>query len=115
MLQLSAEQYARLCLPDPADFVPRLAAETRCDHPGAVADRDDAELQTDVRASYRHAVNALHVTHLPALVRWVKADVAWARGLRNQAVTAVWFNETDNPNATAADLLALLASTSLTN
>jgi hypothetical protein len=45
----------------------------------------------------------------------VKADVAWARGLRDQAVTRVWFNETAHPNATAADLLALLASSRITD
>ncbi|HDS1557185.1 hypothetical protein JAK58_00770 [Stenotrophomonas maltophilia] len=115
MLTLSAEQYARLCLPDPATFVVPLSRETRRHFPVETAQRSDEELVEDVRASYRHAMTSLHITHLPTLVRWVKADVAWARGLRDQAVTRVWFNETAHPNATAADLLALLASSRITD
>ncbi|KAB7765649.1 hypothetical protein [Xanthomonas maliensis] len=110
MLQLSAEQYAKLCLPDPGSFLPRLAAEVRRDHRAAVAGRDDTRLLAEVQASYRHAVGALNLTHLPTLVRWVKADVAWARGLRTLPLVRVWFAQTDAPNATAADLLALLAA-----
>ncbi|QBG91297.1 hypothetical protein [Xanthomonas oryzae] len=110
MLQLTPEQYAKLCLPDPGSFLPRLAAEVRRDHPAAVSSRDDAQLLADVQASYRYAVNTFGITHLPTLVGWVKADVAWARGLRDQALTKVWFAQTDNPNVTAADLLAMLSS-----
>lgn len=81
--------------------------------PAETAGRSDADLQLEVGTSYQYAVSALRITHLPVLVRWVKADVAWARGLRDQAITAVWFNETGTPNATAADLLALLAAAPL--
>ncbi|WP_262071205.1 hypothetical protein [Stenotrophomonas sp. Marseille-Q5258] len=97
MLQLSAEQYAALCLPDAGGFAAPLAAETRRDFPAETAGRSDADLQLEVGTSYRYAVSALRITHLPVLVRWVKADVAWARGLRDQAITAVWFNETGTP------------------
>ncbi|AKK67564.1 hypothetical protein ISN35_14220 [Xanthomonas translucens pv. undulosa] len=110
MLQLTPEQYAKLCLPDPGAFLPRLAAEVRRDYPKQVAKHDDVALLALVRSSYDHAVHVLHITHLPTLVRWVKADVAWAPGLRNQAITGVWFAETDNPNVTAADLLSMLSS-----
>lgn len=68
MLQLTPEQYAKLCLPDPGSFLPRLAAEVRRDHPAAVSSRDDAQLLADVQTSYRHAVNAFGMTHLPTLV-----------------------------------------------
>ncbi|WIX05054.1 hypothetical protein [Xanthomonas oryzae] len=110
MLQLTPEQYAKLCLPDPGSFLPRLAVEVRRDYLAAVSSRDDAHLLADVQASYRHAVNTFGISHLPTLVRWVKADVAWALGLRDQALTKVWFAQTDNPNVTAADLLAMLSS-----
>ncbi|AJQ86693.1 hypothetical protein ACQR53_20255 [Xanthomonas oryzae] len=110
MLQLTNEQYAKLCLPDPGSFLPRLAAEVRRDHAEAVSARNDAQLLADVQESYRHAVNTFGITHLPTLVRWVKADVAWARGLRDQPIHKVWFARTDNPNVTAADVLAMLSS-----
>lgn len=110
MLTLSAEQYAMLCLPDAATFCSPLSAETRSEFSDETAHLNDAALMQAVYASYRHAVTSLHITHLPTVVRWVKADVAWAPGLRNHAVTAVWFKRTLHANATAADLLALLAS-----
>ncbi|MEG2049571.1 MAG: hypothetical protein RR100_22195 [Comamonas sp.] len=113
MLQLTPEQFAKLCLPDADEFVPQLAAEIRQDYPSAVSERSDSELQAEVRESHQYAVNQLHITHLPTLVKWVKADVVWARGLRNQAITSAWFSATTHPNVTAADLLALLASNTL--
>jgi len=113
MLQLTPKQFAKLCLPDPDAFVPQLAAEVRRDYPSRVSERSDSDLQAEVRESYHYAVNQLHITHLPTLVRWVKADVAWARGLRNQAITQAWFSAATHPNVIAADLLALLASNTL--
>lgn len=110
MLQLTTEQLAKLCLPDPGEFIPRLAAEVRRDYPAAVANRSDAELQAEVQVSYQFAIDQLRITHLPTLVKWVKADVAWARGVRNQPLTTEWFKQTTHPNATAADLLAILAA-----
>nr|WP_241093827.1 hypothetical protein [Xanthomonas sp.] len=107
---MTPEQYAKLCLPDPGAFLPRLAAEVRRDYPKQVATHDDAALLAQVRRSYDHAVHVLHITHLATLVRWVKADVAWAPDLRSQAITQKWFAETDNPNVTAADLLSMLSS-----
>jgi hypothetical protein len=114
-LQLSAGQYASLSLPDAADWAPAMAAEVRHDYPDATFAVADDALRATVHDSYRHAVRALRITHLPTLVRWVKADVAWARTLRDHAVTGVWFNSTDQPNVTAADLLALLASPHLSH
>lgn len=114
-LQLSSGQYAALSLPDPADWAPALTAEVRRDYPGATLAVADDALRATVHDSYRYAVRALRITHLPTLVRWVKADVAWARTLRDHAVTGVWFNSTDQPNVTAADLLALLASPHLSH
>ncbi|MDV9041825.1 hypothetical protein [Stenotrophomonas sp. RAC2] len=110
MLTLSTEQYAMLRLPDAATFCSPLADETRSGFPGETSHLNDAALLQAVRTSYRHAVTSLHITHLPTIVRWVKADVAWAPGLRDHALTVAWFRGATHANATAADLLALLAS-----
>lgn len=109
-LHLSPGQYAALSLPDPVDWIPALVAEVRRDYPVATRAVADDALRATVHDSCRHAVRALRITHLPTLVRWVKADVAWAPTLRDHAVTGVWFATTDQPNVAAADLLALLAS-----
>lgn len=115
MLQLTPEQFAKLCLPEPDDFLPQLAAEVRQGYPTEVSGRSDSRLLAEVRESYQYAVNQLNITHLPTLVKWVKADVAWAQGLRHQPITSAWFSKTTRPNVTAADLLALLASNTPTD
>ncbi len=110
MLKLTPEQYKLLCLPDPGSFLPKLAKEVRNEYPKQTAQFDDASLLDEVERSYLHASHQLGITHLPTLVRWVKADVAWAHGLRNKQITLVWMKQTTNPNVTAADLLSMLGS-----
>ena len=90
MFEINEEQEALLRLPDPSTFFPLLCREIREEYPG-------------------HAAYVLRITHLPVLVRWVKADVAWARGLRAVPAADMWMRSAENPNLAAADLLSNLA------
>lgn len=109
MLPLSHEQLALLRLPDPFGFLPKLAVEIRRDHPREVSSQSDQQLLSETQRSYEHAAYELKLTHLPTLVRWVKADVAWARGLRSNTTVDLWIRNADNRNLTAADILSNLA------
>jgi len=109
MLTLSPEQVAALALPDPFEIAPRLAREIRRDYPDRVADLDEAALTHETRQSYIHGGEILRITHLPTLVAWVKADVAWARGLRHDATVDLRIRQATNPSLAAQDLLSALS------
>lgn len=112
MLKLTPEQAALLRLPDPHAFIPKLAAEIRRDYPQQVVFLDDTSLLVEVDRSYTHASEQLHITHVPTLVQWVKADVAWAKGLRMEPAADLRIRKANNPNLAAADLLSALAAQS---
>jgi len=109
MLEITKEQEAQLRLPDPSTFLPQLAAEIRRDYPQRVGHLNDQALLEEVTRSYDHAAYDLRITYLPVLVRWVKADVAWARGLRSNTQADLWVRNATNRNLAAADLLSNLA------
>ncbi|ALS96405.1 hypothetical protein [Xanthomonas oryzae] len=108
MLEITAQQEALLRLPDPSQLLPKLAQEIRRDHGRAVADLSPQALRDEVARSHDHAAYALKITHLPTLVAWIKADVAWARGLRSNPTADLWIRRSTTPSLTAADLLAAL-------
>ena len=110
MIRLTPEQYRLLCLPEPSTFLPKLANEVRSDYPRQTAHLDELALLAEVERSYSHAAYQFRITHLPTLVRWVKADVGWARGLRDKPLPISWFEQSEHPNVTAADLLSLIGS-----
>ena len=102
MFEISEEQEALLRLPDPSTFFPLLCREIREEYP-------DGALMDEVVRSHDHAAYVLRITHLPVLVRWVKADVAWACGLRAVPAVGMWIRNAEHPNLAAADLLSNLA------
>ncbi|CAE6864358.1 hypothetical protein [Paraburkholderia domus] len=106
MLTLTPEQFAILSLPDPHAFAPQLAAEIRRDYPTFVVNMDDTALTREVERSYRHASETLRITHLPTLVEWTQADVAWARGLRGEMNVDLSIRKSRSRNLTAQDLLS---------
>lgn len=110
MLTLTLEQFALLSLPDPHMFAPRLAAEIRRDYPHVVAGESEPALTQATARSYRHASEALRLTRLPTLVAWVKADVAWARGLRHEMTVDLQLRRSATPNLAAQDVLSALAA-----
>ena len=109
MFEITKEQEALLRLPDPSTFFPLLCREIRAEYPRQVGHLSDAALMDDVVKSHDHAAYVLRITHLPVLVRWVKADVAWARGLRAVPAADMWMRRARNPNLAGADLLWNLA------
>ncbi|MBA0431889.1 MULTISPECIES: hypothetical protein [Stenotrophomonas] len=109
MFEISEEQEALLRLPDPSTFFPLLCREIREEYPGRVGHLSDGALMDEVVRSHDHAAYVLRITHLPVLVRWVKADVAWACGLRAVPAVGMWIRNAEHPNLAAADLLSNLA------
>jgi hypothetical protein len=105
----AALQEALLRLPDPSAFFPLLCREIREEYPGRVGHLSDGALMDEVVQSHDHAAYVLRITHLPVLVRWVKADVAWTRGLRAVPAADMWMRTAKDPNLAAADLLSNLA------
>ena len=108
MIRLTTRQAALLRLPDPGAFIPKLAAEIRRDHPQSVAGLSDEQLLADTEACSHWSSETLAITHLPVLVDWVKADVAWARRMSSWSVTRPFVEKAANPNLGAADFLSLL-------
>lgn len=108
MFEITEEQEALLRLPDPSTFFPMLAREIRTGYPKPIAHLDERALMDEVVRSHDHAAYVLHITHLPTLVRWVTADVAWARELRSVPAADLWMRTATNPNLAAADLLSNL-------
>lgn len=106
MLTLTPEQFAALSLPDPFEMAPTLAAEIRRDYPALVADQDNTTLTQETLRSYAHGGETLGITHLPTLVAWVKADVAWARGLRREPSIDLWLRMAQQPSRMAQDILS---------
>ncbi|OAJ55264.1 hypothetical protein A6V36_34415 [Paraburkholderia ginsengiterrae] len=106
MLTLTPDQLEILSLPDARTFAPKLAAEIRREYSSAVADMNDSALIREVERSYGHASETLHITHLPTLVEWTKADVAWARGLRNEMGIDLWIRGSRPSNLAAQDILS---------
>ncbi|MDH5821908.1 hypothetical protein QFW77_02720 [Luteimonas sp. RD2P54] len=109
MLEITKEQEALLRLPDPTTFFPKLVQEIRQEYPGRVGHLNDQALMDEVVRSHDHAAYELRITSLPVLVRWIKADVAWAKGLRANPGADVWMRNAKNKNLAAADLLSNLA------
>lgn len=109
MLTLTKDQEVLLRLPEPTAFLPKLAAEIRLDYPRPVSNLSDRALLEEVERSYQHASEVLRITHVATLVRWVKADVAWAKGMRSEPSVDLWIRSARIPNLTAADLLSNLA------
>jgi len=109
MFEITEEQEALLRLPDPSTFFPKLTREIRQEYPQQTGHLGERALMDEVVRSHDHAACSLRITHLPVLVRWVKADVAWARGLRAVPAADMWMRTAKNPNLAAADLLSNLA------
>ncbi len=109
MFEITAEQEALLRLPDSSTFFPLLCREIREDYPSKVGHLSEGTLMNSVVKSHDHAAYVLRITHLPVLLRWVKADVAWASGLRAVPAADIWMRNAKNPNLAAADLLSNLA------
>ncbi|HEL3810945.1 hypothetical protein VPH47_06665 [Stenotrophomonas sp. WED208] len=109
MFEISEEQEALLRLPDPSTFFPLLCREIREENSGRVGHLSDGALMDEVVRSHDHAAYVLRITHLPVLVRWVRADVAWACGLRAVPAVDLWIRNAEHPNLAAADLLSNLA------
>lgn len=109
MLEITKEQEALLRLPDPTTFFPKLLEEIRQAYPQQVGHLSDQALMGEVVKSHDYAAYDLRITYLPVLVRWVKADVAWAKGLRSNPGADLWVRNARNRNLATADLLSNLA------
>lgn len=109
MIKLTADQVALLRLPDPHSFIPKLATEIRWDYPQQVVQLDDQALLIETDRSYTHASEQLRITRLPTLVRWVKADVASMKGLRQRPEADLHVRRAEDPNIAAEDLLCVVA------
>lgn len=70
---------------------------------------DDQALLIETDRSYTHASEQLRITRLPTLVRWVKADVASMKGLRQRPEADLHVRRAEDPNIAAEDLLCVVA------
>lgn len=110
MLTLDARQEALLRLPDPFDFLPKLAAEIRRDMPERVFSLDDAALLAETDRCYSYASHDLGITHVRVLVAWTKTDVGSGGELHRNADVDIAMRHAEHPNLKAADLLGTLAA-----
>ncbi len=106
-IELTAEQEALLRLPEPESFTERIAAEMRCDMPEEMQHMSDQQLLAAVRESYELATYELHITRVPTLVRWVRADTATNGLLRREPAVALKVKGARNANLAAEDLLSI--------
>lgn len=106
-IELNAEQEALLRLPEPESFTERIAAEIRRDMPDETQRMSDQQLLIAVRESYDFATYELHITRVPTLVRWVRADTVTNGQLRREPAVVLKVRASANPNLTAEDLLSI--------
>lgn len=107
-IELTAEQEALLRLPEPESFTERIATEIRRDMPGDTRHMSNQQLLIAVRESYDFAAHELHITRVPTLVRWVRADFTSNGLLRREPAVALKVRSAANPNLAAEDLLSIL-------
>ncbi|MBH1508050.1 hypothetical protein I5U60_10525 [Stenotrophomonas maltophilia] len=96
-----------LRLPEPESFTERIAAEIRRDMLDETRHMSDQQLLSAVRESYEFATYELHITRLPTLVRWVRADTTSNGLLRREPALVLKMNLSAKPNLTAEDLLSI--------
>ncbi|MDV9042024.1 hypothetical protein [Stenotrophomonas sp. RAC2] len=106
-IELTVEQEALLRLPEPESFTGRIAAEIRRDMPEDIHYTSDQQLSSAVRESYDFATYELHITRVPTLVRWVRADTTHNGLLRREPAVVLKMKVAANPNLAAEDLLSI--------
>ncbi|WP_295521357.1 hypothetical protein [uncultured Stenotrophomonas sp.] len=110
MFTIDARQEALLRLPDPFDFMPRLAREIRRDLPDRVLGLNDAALLRETARCYDFATHALGITNLPVLVAWTKTDVGSGGELYRSPQVDMAVRNACQPSVKAADILGALAA-----
>lgn len=109
-IELSARQEALLRLPDPSEFIWRIAAEVERDSRQDPAISAATTLLDDVATSYDFATFELGITRIPTLVRWVKLDATSNGALRKEQAVTLKLRASDDPNFAAEDILSLLTA-----
>ncbi|WP_411850355.1 hypothetical protein ACLB90_15810 [Stenotrophomonas sp. LGBM10] len=110
MLELDARQEALLRLPDPFEFLPKLAAEIRRDMPERVFGLSDHALLAETDRCYSYASHELGITKVSLLVAWTKTDVGSGGELHRSAEVDIAMRHAKDPNVKAADLLGALVA-----
>ena len=107
-IELTPEQEALLRLPEPESFTSRIAAEIRRDMPEETKHMTDPQLLAAVRESYDFAAHELHITRIPTLVRWVRADTVSNGFLRREPAVVLKVKPASDHNLAAEDLLSII-------